>query len=110
MQAPLSFYDDRDRWRPSIHMPRDVSRLTLEITDTSLERLQDISESDARAEGITDGGCLNCGEPGPCGCEAPLPDARDGFIRLWRSIYGDESWANNPWVWVVSFALLTIKP
>lgn len=70
---------------------------------TWIERLQDISEEDAAAEGISDGGCLNCGEPEPCGCADPKPDARDAFARLWHSINGEESWHANPWVWVVEF-------
>ncbi|WP_434137703.1 hypothetical protein [Klebsiella quasipneumoniae] len=90
-------------WRPSIHMPRWASRITLEITDVRVERLNAISEEDARAEGIIDGGCLNCGEPEPCGCANPEPDATDAFAYLWQSIYGQESWNANPWVWVVSF-------
>lgn len=91
------------RWRPSIHMPRWASRILLEITAVRVERLRDISEADARAEGISDGGCLNCGEPEPCGCEEPAPDARDSFCRLWQSINGPGSWADNPWVWIVEF-------
>ena len=91
------------RWRPSIHMPRFASRLTLEITAVRVERLSDISEADARAEGITDGGCTNCGYPEPCGCGKPSPDARDAFCRLWQSINGAASWHANPWVWVVEF-------
>lgn len=90
-------------WRPSIHMPRWASRILLEVTGVSVERLQDISEEDAAAEGISDGGCLNCGEPEPCGCADPKPDARDAFARLWHSINGEESWHANPWVWVVEF-------
>lgn len=90
-------------WRPSIHMPRWASRITLEITDVRVERLNAISEEDARAEGIIDGGCLNYGEPEPCGCANPEPDATDAFAYLWQSIYGQESWDANPWVWVVSF-------
>lgn len=93
----------RGKWRPSIHMPRFASRITLEITDVRVERLQDISEEDARAEGIFDGGCLECGENEPCGCSCPSPDARDAFIHLWGSIYGHDSWASNPWVWVIEF-------
>ncbi len=88
---------------PSIHMPRWASRLTLEITDVRVQRLQDISEEDARAEGITDGGCLNCGVSEPCGCSDPRPDARDAFAWLWHSIHGEESWHANPWVWCISF-------
>ncbi|HBR3907413.1 TPA: hypothetical protein L9T70_004760 [Klebsiella pneumoniae] len=91
------------RWQPSIHMPRWASRILLEITDVRVERLNAISEEDARAEGIIDGGCLNCGEPEPCGCANPEPDATDAFAYLWQSIYGQESWNANPWVWVISF-------
>ncbi|KDF13403.1 hypothetical protein AF41_00014 [Citrobacter sp. MGH 55] len=91
------------KWVPSIHMPRWASRLTLEITGVRVERLNDISEEDARAEGIIDGGCLNCGEPEPCGCVNPQPDATDAFAYLWQSIYGKENWDANPWVWVIAF-------
>ncbi|WIO41018.1 hypothetical protein P2G42_13665 [Klebsiella electrica] len=91
------------KWTPSIHMPRWASRITLEITDVRVERLNDISEEDARAEGIIDGGCLNCGEPEPCGCANPEPDATDAFAYLWQSIYGQENWNANPWVWVIEF-------
>ena len=81
--------DGRDRWRPSIHMPRWASRITLEITGVRVERLQDISEEDANAEGIIDGGCLNCGEPEPCNCNRP------------------GSWDANPWVFVIEFRRVT---
>ncbi|EIX9726618.1 hypothetical protein [Klebsiella pneumoniae] len=91
------------KWVPSIHMPRWASRILLEITDVRVERLNAISEEDARAEGIIDGGCLNCGEPEPCGCANPEPDAADAFAYLWQSIYGQESWNANPWVWVIEF-------
>lgn len=91
------------KWVPSIHMARWASRILLEITDVRVERLNAISEEDARAEGIIDGGCLNCGEPEPCGCANPEPDATDAFAYLWQSIYGQESWNANPWVWVISF-------
>ncbi|MBC4641444.1 ASCH domain-containing protein [Klebsiella quasipneumoniae] len=90
-------------WRPSIHMPRWASRILLEITDVRVERLNAISEEDARAEGIIDGGCLNCGEPEPCGCANPEPDATDAFAYLWQSIYGQDNWNANPWVWVIEF-------
>lgn len=90
-------------WTPSIHMPRWASRITLEITNVRVERLNAISEEDARVEGIIDGGCLNCGEPEPCGCANPEPDATDAFACLWQSIYGQENWNANPWVWVIEF-------
>ncbi|OXR48134.1 hypothetical protein PuT2_14010 [Pusillimonas sp. T2] len=77
-------------WKPSIHMPRWASRITLEITGVRVERLKDISEDDAYAEGVkhSEHGGLT---------------ARDGFQRLWESINGAESWDKNPWVWVVQF-------
>ena len=96
------------KWKPSIHMPRWASRITLEITGVRVERLQDISEEDAIAEGV-EGGCLTCGEncmkTGGCGyCN---PEYRDSFIGLWHQIHGPDSWASNPWVWVVEFKRVT---
>lgn len=100
----------KDGWIPSIYMPKEAARIWLEVTNVRVERLQEITEEDARAEGIIDGGCLNCGESEPCGCYNPQPDARDAFIYLWRSInekrgYG---WDTNPWVWVVEFKRLEV--
>lgn len=71
-----------DKWKPSIHMPRIDSRIDLEITAVRVERLQDISEEDARAEGV---------------------ESRAEFEKLWKEINGLESWDSNPWVWVVEF-------
>lgn len=88
-------------YKPSIHMPRWASRILLEIAAVRVERLHDISEEQARAEGITDGGCTNCGEHEPCGCDCPAPSAVDSFAHLWQQINGAESWDANPWVWVV---------
>lgn len=76
--------------RPSIHMPRWASRITLEVTSVRVERLQDISEDDAYAEGVKHS-------------EHGGITARDGFRRLWESINGAGSWDTNPWVWVVEF-------
>lgn len=92
-------------WRPSIFMPRWASRINLEITGVRVERVQEITEEDSRAEGIIDGGCLNCGKSEPCGCANPEPDARDAFIWLWNSINEKRGfgWDANPWVWVVEF-------
>lgn len=97
------------KWKPSIHMPRSFSRIKLRITDVRVERVQDITEEDAIAEGCTDGGCLNCGKsswPNPCGCERPEPDHKDAFYYLWRKLYGKRPGLDlhsNPWVWVVKF-------
>ncbi len=81
-------------WRPSIHMPRWASRMTLEITAVRVERLNDISEEDARAEGVA---------PSQHIITPPEALYRVGFLNLWQSIYGEESWSANPWVWVIEF-------
>ena len=86
------------RWRPSIFMPWAASRILLEITDVRVERLQEISEADARAEGVTPTFPIY----GDCG-GFEHEGHRDAFIRLWESINGAGSWDANPWVWVVSF-------
>jgi hypothetical protein len=80
------------RWRPSIHMPRWASRLTLEITGVRVERVQEISEADAYAEGIA---------PWTSPEQTFSPVVR--YHELWDSINGPGSWASNPWVWVLSF-------
>ena len=103
----LSYYGSEEeptvRWKPPLHMPRWASRITLEITDIRVERVQEITEEDARAEGIVDGGCLNCGRNEPCGCLNPKPDARDAFANLWVRMYKGLGWYANPWVWVIGF-------
>ncbi|UNE41987.1 hypothetical protein IHE77_13955 [Serratia ureilytica] len=78
-------------WRPSIHMPRWASRITLEITGVRVERLNDISDGDAIREGCSAADMKS----GDC--------VADVFARLWASIYGAESWRANPWVWVIEF-------
>jgi hypothetical protein len=86
------------RWRPSIHMPRWASRITLEVTGVRVERLQDISEADARAEGVT----LQ-EKSFYMGVAAAAPH-RFEFHRLWQQINGERApWLSNPWVWVVEF-------
>lgn len=101
-----SQYDLEGPWRSPVSMPRWASRITLEITDVRVERLNDISEEDARAEGIIDGGCENCGCSEPCGCPNPNPLPIDGFIDSWETIHGDGSWYENPWVWVYTFKMV----
>lgn len=102
-----------ERWRPSIHMPRWASRITLEITGVRVERLQDISEKDSLAEGIRELHLQN-NEPGAWWCADPLGNSslhcrtpRVAFARLWESINGASSWIVNPWVWVVEFERVT---
>jgi hypothetical protein len=98
------------RWKPSIHMPRWASRITLEITGVRVERLKDISEADAIAEGIDRiGGPTSCTPWKNYGLEAGAPHAMTcaspvtSYATLWTSINGPESWDANPWVWVVAF-------
>jgi len=86
------------RWRPSIHMPRIASRITLEITGVRVERLQDISESDAIAEGVSN--------DMPIAWQTGDDTPRGMFGELWESINGPDSWAANPWVWVIEFRKL----
>ncbi|WP_236237823.1 hypothetical protein [Pseudomonas faucium] len=115
-------------WRPSIHMPRWASRILLEVTDVRVERLQDINDEQAQAEGMvyTDFGLqerpgrasIDGGKtfhplkpqqaPGWHAGDATHPDqcldrARWAFANLWEKINGENSWDANPWVWVVEF-------
>jgi hypothetical protein len=95
----------RDGWHPSIHMPRWVSRINLEVTGVRVERLQDISENDCIAEGAE---AVEDGELMPDGSGGIEWSHRLGYMDLWRSINGTEAWAANPWVWVVEFK--RVKP
>lgn len=89
------------RGRPSIHMPRWASRLTLEVSGVKVERLRDISEEDARAEGVesdTDG-WVDYLMPATQCCVS----ARDSYRTLWSHINGPGAWEANPWVAAISF-------
>lgn len=102
------FYDADDElhccWRPSIHMPRWASRILLEITDVRVERLNAISEEDANAEGVPPAGSLLPDYPGTfLTPKGDFATAKVAFQRLWESIYGEESWKANSWVWVIEF-------
>ncbi|MEQ5206544.1 hypothetical protein [Proteus sp. fly-1067] len=87
--------DGRSCWKPSIHMPRWASRITLEITNVRVERLNDISNDDAKSEGCW------YGRGGGVPDKALTPSYQ--FPTLWEEIYGDGSWSSNPWVWVIEF-------
>ncbi|AAT47214.1 hypothetical protein F116p07 [Pseudomonas phage F116] len=97
---------DQARWRPSIHMPRWASRILLEITDVRVERLQDISEEQALAEGVRGEPCDHARQAcADIGCWGDTAKGAFGF--LWESLNGEGSWAANPWVWVVEFKRVT---
>ena len=85
--------DDEAKWKPSIHMPRSASRILLEITNIRVERVQDISEADAVAEGMV-------ADDDYC--------AEEYFSIAWNKKHGwkEKSWNANPWVWVVEFNVI----
>lgn len=101
------------RWTPAIHMPRALSRIDLEIVAVRVERLHDITDKDARAEGVAEGripvddygperiGYVLGDDDGRC---VLYPTPREAFARGWDSINGDRiAWASNPWVWVIEY-------
>jgi hypothetical protein len=93
------------RWHSPIHMPRWASRLTLTVTDVRVQRLNDISEADARAESCEATGWQpSYGNPDNAGCEESIP-ATDAFAELWTSIHGPDAWDRNPWVVALSFTV-----
>lgn len=102
--------DELGIWKPSIHMPKAAARIFLEVTNVRIERLLQISEADATAEGVLrdvkhypgdfQEVCIFRDYTGESlGCL----DARSSFMTLWQAINGAESWKVNPWVWVYDF-------
>lgn len=94
------------KWRPSIFMPRWASRITLEITGIKVERLQEISEEEARREGIEPFfGCAGTQLGWKSNKFGHYPLAVDAFKELWGSINGKKyPWSSNPWVFVIEFS------
>lgn len=87
------------RWTPSIHMPRKACRLVLDIIRVRVQRLQDITNEEAAAEGVMAWAATQ---------DSPVRDIPGGeerlvFIQLWESIYGPGSWEANPLVWVLEY-------
>jgi len=106
------------RWTPSIHMPRAASRILLEIVSVRVERLSDISEADAVAEGVLPVAKVRpfdehehqfwrdyrlSGDGTFC-----VRTPKESFASLWRSINGADSWEDSPWVWVVEFKRVAV--
>ena len=94
----------KKQWKSSRYMPRRASRITLEITGVRIERLQGISESDAIAEGCSKNhNGYYWGGPHAVSGLKQMATAKSAYNDLWTSINGPDSWAANPWVWVVEF-------
>lgn len=100
-QMGLSYVDREGRWRPSIHMPRWASRVDLPITSVRVERIQDITEKDARAEGAEMGRVMGLGRLG-------MESYREGFALLWEESYPG-SWERNDWVWVYEWDEIKLR-
>ena len=88
------------RWRPSVHMPRWASRILLEVTGVRVEKLRDISESDAKAEGARSADPATGRE---CILDPSMGSYRLHYRDIWESINGPGSWDVNPRVWVIEF-------
>lgn len=103
----IIYYRERDdfpaatgKWCSPLLMPRWASRITLEVADVRVERLQAISEEDAGAEGV---GAARAGQ----GENGPIATHRTGFVRLWQSLNAKRApWESNPFVWCISFRKL----
>lgn len=88
IQFPLGYHERENKWRPSLFMRKEQSRITLTVKDVTLERLHEITDEGARAEGVND---------------------RAEYEKLWKQLNGEESWYANPWVWVVKFDVKEIR-
>ena len=106
-----------DKWRPSIFMPRSICRILLEIINIRVERLQDITEEEAIAEGIEpipfadskkkdNMFTVTTPEGDKYNYSSNFKTAKEAFKALWQSINGPGSWEQNPWVWVIEFKKL----
>lgn len=103
-KADLSYGHIEEKWKPSIFMPREACRIEVRITDIRVERLQSISEEDARREGVLNNLSVEYNqwlnyEKGIY----QLPSAVESFKSLWSEINGVKSWDENPFVWVIRF-------
>lgn len=84
---------DEVKWKPSIHMPRKASRLTLRVTEVRCERVQAITEQQAKYEGVN-----------PARPSSLVMPYYISFMELWEDLY--ENWCENPWVWVIEFEVI----
>jgi hypothetical protein len=96
---------DDFKWKPSIHMPKEIARIWLQNTDISIERLQDISREDCRSEGIKQIGAAFRDYEFENRCTY---NEKQSFKSLWNKINGAGSWDANPWVWAIRFKVLSV--
>lgn len=104
VQTPdgVELIDYMGGWKPSIHMPRWASRILLEIVSVRVERLNDISEADAEAEGCAQAG-IETGQVLETSAPVEIGSYAAAFCDLWESINGTGSWGDNPYVWAIEF-------
>jgi len=91
------------KWKPSVHMSRQDSRIQLKIINIRVERLQDISDEDCYAEGIEEWLKNEENHPICNGKKTKFTNVKQAFKHLWESINGEGSWKTNPWLWVIEF-------
>jgi hypothetical protein len=107
--------NDYEKWRPSIHLPKDAARIWLKVLKVRIERLNKINVSDAKAEGIkqidpasvlgsTIPVYLNYMDP-----DSATDEPVESFKTLWQSINGADNWDENPWVWVIEFEIISVS-
>lgn len=110
----VPFFDYQQKWKPSLFMPKEACRLFLEVKDIRIERLNEISESDAVAEGILDmfygkdiaGNAYFNYMDKKGGWDSVAEDAIHSYQTLWEKINGQHSWEVNPFVWVYDFKVV----
>jgi hypothetical protein len=108
-KATEKVYTDM-KWKPSIHMPKQASRIWLQVTDIKVERLHDMTQEDAIAEGVEKkqgSGSDTIFDFKHYGYGSYDVDAKVSYRTLWDCINGNDSWFQNPWVWVISFKVLS---
>jgi hypothetical protein len=101
------FTDKKQPFKPSIHMPKEAARIWLQVENVRVERLKEISEDDAIAEGVekVDDGPFPWKHYGDC--NTFCSDARTSFRSLWEEINGFNSWQANPFIWAINFIVLS---
>jgi hypothetical protein len=97
-------YQSPDKWHPSIHMPKEAARIILQVEDVHLERLHDITEGAAMAEGFD----LDTGNTVQSGRVMMISASYiRSFKNLWVKIRDQQSWDINPWLWVISYKVIS---